>query len=78
VTSNTHVYEDSSGVLLIVKYDDSTSPWTLESIHATDHTYQACGPDLSEMLDNMVVVVDGTRGTPYLNNMFEEILNGRK
>lgn len=73
----THIYEDPSGVMLQVRYDPTTVPWTLEGIRVMDANYKVCGPDLAMLFDELFRLdpVVGI-GEPYVNFITKDIRDG--
>jgi hypothetical protein len=70
-----HIYEHS-GVLLLVDYDPE-EPIAIHKVQVLDQEYKPTGPDLTHMLEEMLVLTDSTKETPeaarFLSLVTEEI-----
>ena len=68
-----HVYEQN-GVLFNVEYDPQ-APITIHKVQVLGHDYKPTGPDLAQMLHEVLVLtdVDPPEATRFLSLVTEEI-----
>lgn len=70
------VYEDKSGVCVRVEYDPDCRPYEIMSMRVLDRDYQAVGPNIMGMLDNLFVLTTDGTGDPFINMITKEIRHG--